>query len=274
MVFSSLSFLMATLTCYLNTPSNVYPGLDFDWAHDQTYIHFETGYFDVDDLFSRGEGGMLFRVVSQQVSPQPYWYCPCLNFKNNGDIEFYYTFGIDTVSNVYFQLGFQFSYDEEIHYNEFNYDYFTRTLGESTPFVLYNYDNDDVGMLNLMIDFYVFPSNLFGGNDYATGYGNGYDDGYSNGQSVGYDNGYDVGLDVGYDDGYSVGHDVGFSEGYNNALSTHDFSFTNLFYAIGDTPILYLRRLFGFELFGMNVMSIFMSLFTFIIVIHIIKKVF
>ena len=50
-------------------------------------------------------------------------------------------------------------------------------------------------------------------------------------------------------------------------------TFTGLFGAIADTPIIMLRSLFNFDLFGMNMFIIIMSLITGIIVIYVVKKV-
>ena len=110
--------------------------------------------------------------------------------------------------------------------------------------------------------------------DYAEGYNNGYTEGYETGTQNGTTDGYNNGYNDGYNNGYNTGKTDGYTQGYNTALAGHDFSFTNLFASISDTPILMIRRLFGFEIFGTSVMAIFMSLFTALIVIKVLKKVF
>lgn len=89
---------------------------------------------------------------------------------------------------------------------------------------------------------------------------------------------FDIGYAQGYNDGYSTGIDEGLSTGYNNgytaAMGTHNFTFTNLFASIADTPILMFRRLFSFELFGVDLLGVFLSLFTALIVIGLVKRFF
>lgn len=62
------------------------------------------------------------------------------------------------------------------------------------------------------------------------------------------------GFDTGYDDGYGVGYNDGFTLGQGSGNS-----FQHLFGVLVDTPILFFRKLFGYELFGIN---LFMALTT------------
>lgn len=60
---------------------------------------------------------------------------------------------------------------------------------------------------------------------------------------------------------------------YNLGVSQANTGFLNLFGAIADTPVIMIRNLFSFDLFGMSALTIFMSLLTGLIVIHFIRKV-
>lgn len=60
---------------------------------------------------------------------------------------------------------------------------------------------------------------------------------------------------------------------YNLGVSQGNYGFMNLFGAIADTPVIMIRNLFSFDLFGMSALTIFMSLLTGLIVIHFIRKV-
>lgn len=88
-----------------------------------------------------------------------------------------------------------------------------------------------------------------------------------------YDDGYNTGRIDGYSDGFAIGKTVGFNEGFNTALQGHSFSFTNLFASISDTPILMIRRMFNFDIFGVSAVSILLTLFSALIFIKIIKRV-
>lgn len=105
-----------------------------------------------------------------------------------------------------------------------------------------------------------------------------YQDGYNYGYNAGYDSGYaegqSVSSQISYDNGYNDGYRSGYQVGKNDGINISNYNFTSLFASISDTPILMFRRLFGFEIFGTSVMAIFMSLFTALIVIKVIKKVF
>ena len=97
-----------------------------------------------------------------------------------------------------------------------------------------------------------------------------YQEGYYDGRADGYIEGQTYGESIGYQSGYTTGYNTGLSDGLNMAQTSN---FNSLFNAIADTPVVFMRSLFGFELFGMNVFAIIMSLITGLIVIYVIKKV-
>ena len=108
------------------------------------------------------------------------------------------------------------------------------------------------------------PFNIYfcGGAERNIGYLNGYNAGYEQGKNDGYQNGLSVGNQQGYQTGYADGL----------AFATQNSTFNSLFGAIADTPVIFLRSLFNFDLFGMNMFIIIMSLITGLIVIYIVKK--
>lgn len=71
----------------------------------------------------------------------------------------------------------------------------------------------------------------------------------------------------GYDTGYSQGHAVGYTEGQNST-----YSFFTLFTSIADTPVYFIRSIFNFDLFGLNVGTMIISLLTGILIFYIIRK--
>lgn len=86
-----------------------------------------------------------------------------------------------------------------------------------------------------------------------------------------YSQGYNEGYQIGYRDGNNVGYENGYRNGVNDTYAT-DNSFFHLFGAIADTPILMLRSLFDFDLFGINVLVAVLSLLTAIITAWVIRK--
>lgn len=128
-------------------------------------------------------------------------------------------------------------------------------------------------------------------NDYTSGYNNGYDKGKQEGYSQGYDNGYEVGLIDGVDNfissdeyeqeirdsylqGFDQGKYIGHEQGYAEALAEgNDYTFRSLFGAIADTPILFIRQLLGFEIFGVEAVTILMTMITGVIILFLVRKI-
>lgn len=105
------------------------------------------------------------------------------------------------------------------------------------------------------VDFYYLSfSNLMPEGNWQSGYNSGYKTGLKDGESTGYGNGY--------------------NDGYQDGLTLSDYgSLGGLFGTIADTPIIMIKSLFNFELFGMNVFVAIMSLLTGLIVLYIVKKI-
>ena len=84
---------------------------------------------------------------------------------------------------------------------------------------------------------------------------------------------YNLGYHNGYSNGYDAGVKVGYTNGWNDAIaSTSGGTFHGLFNAIADTPLRFLYGLFNFDLFGISVLVIVLSLLTGIILFGIVKK--
>ena len=93
-----------------------------------------------------------------------------------------------------------------------------------------------------------------------------------------YQNGYDEGYDLGYDNAKDDYYDTRYTEGYNQGVYdesqlSNKYTFANLFGALADTPIMILRSLLGFEVFGTNAMTILMSMVTACIALFVIRKI-
>lgn len=236
-------------------------------------VKYEVSFQSFDTLLNLGNSGYQLRYYT-------------VDNEGNVDDNRYLRLSINDLDNNNYEVslwhqggqlnvGLRMTVDVGSYFGDTGYDFYPLkydngglTLNPSN-FTL----NDE-----LVIDIYlsVFNANIYldyfenGDATYESGYYNGYQQGYQEG----YQNGNTDGTNSGYNNGYDDGWLNGYNSGYDFALTTHDFSFSNLFYSIGDTPILMIRRLFGFELFGVSLISVFMSLFTALIVIHIIKKVF
>lgn len=195
-----------------------------------------------------------------------------LENKNNFGIGYSYTnmpvfADYDNVNYFYLENGsfystketYNFSTDDEFPYNN---DYLNGTI------------NDIYYKRTLSFDEYAINGGTYYFGDFARGND---DENYkcfidrtpliSNDYSRGYNEGYQVG----YRDGNNVGYENGYRNGVNDTYAT-DNSFFHLFGAIADTPILMLRSLFDFDLFGVNVLVAVLSLLTAIITAWVIRK--
>lgn len=93
-------------------------------------------------------------------------------------------------------------------------------------------------------------------------YSNGYDMGYEDGNYDGYTEGKTSGYQLGYDEGYNLGYLA--SEGGEG--------FSALFDGIAHVPVTILTSLLGFEVFGINIMSVLIGLLTILVVVFVIKR--
>lgn len=72
-------------------------------------------------------------------------------------------------------------------------------------------------------------------------------------------------------DDYTTGYEDGYSTGYTDGSNASSYSFMNLFSAIADTPIFFLRSLFNFDLFGISMISVVLTLVTGLLILGIVK---
>lgn len=113
--------------------------------------------------------------------------------------------------------------------------------------------------------------NLYHDTDsYSMGYNDGYNDGYKVAVKE-RDEYWSNKIDIDTGNARTEGYNQGYQDGQNSAIA--DYGFSRLFLSIADTPVLMFRRLFDFSLFGTSVLSVVLSLFTCLIVIHLVKKV-
>lgn len=127
---------------------------------------------------------------------------------------------------------------------------FRHDMGDEIDYIIYFWLNNEYEY-----EFYNSDAS------YQSGYSKGYIQGYNEGDAEGNADGYSRG----YDDGYYVGKTDGITE-------SNDYSFLGLFGAIADTPVMMIRSLFNFDFFGVNLLTIVLSLFTGIILFYLLRK--
>lgn len=170
-------------------------------------------------------------------------------------------------SNIYYTItittsGFQQGYNQVSDYfvSELVNESDSRSLYPTGPYINER-PNFSTGYYTVSLTFYVadpvaYETQL---NSYGDGYTTGLSDGYQNGKLTGYDEGYQVGKGVGYQEGI-------------NAVQ-NNYGFLKLFGTIADTPIMMLRRMFSFDLFGTSMLAVVLTLFTGLLILKIVKHI-
>lgn len=103
-------------------------------------------------------------------------------------------------------------------------------------------------------------------------YNIGYNDGYSSGYSSGYDSGTGAGYNTGYAEGNKQGYSTGYNDGYEIGFGQTNYLRTTVF-AIADTPIRVFKQIFDFNILGINIAGIVLSIMSLFVIIWLVKKV-
>ena len=195
------------------------------------------------------------------------------DFMSTSDFEYY---SLEDIGS----LG---SYD--CPFNAFNgRNYNVLLHQDSTPVYCYrlpyfyflSYENSLENRFNLSDFFDNFEDTSWSFSFYGVdSTNNAYDTGFDNGYAVGHQDGYYEGVDDGRATGYENGYDDGYLVGRTDGIaSANDYSFLSLFGAVADTPVLMIRSLFNFDFFGVNLLTVVLSLFTALILFYLLRKLF
>ena len=182
-------------------------------------------------------------------------------------IPSYISFSVEPkIEGSYHYKVFRGSNVEEIPYDVY-FTEFVVTIGLK--------EGDDDAMIVIRFPFYsdVSISSGFNSGIFTTvipGESQTYNDGYNKGYNVGYDNGkYIESTRVNESSAsYIAGKNKGYSEGVNDA---GNYTFFSLISSVVDVPIKALVGLLDFNLFGIDMSSLYLSLFTLCIIIAIVK---
>ncbi|MCR5483509.1 MAG: hypothetical protein K6E99_03815, partial [Bacilli bacterium] len=167
--------------------------------------------------------------------------------------------------------------------NDFNY-YFVFTFTDGSTYIFSNNQTSDI-YRSFVIDLtqeanlqdklvssitwrrqYLYDVNILSLDGYFTGYADGRSDGYTSGYNKGIDEGYDNGVEDGTTTGYQNGYNTGYTEGTQASNYLR-----NVVFAIADTPIRVFKQVFGFEILGINIAGIVLSLMSLMVVIYLYK---
>lgn len=182
-------------------------------------------------------------------------------------------YNVEDLKNIKFGLFFTPANDLYNPNNEVDTIEWTESLDfgngyQSPSNLFYNQYSSDSFSINDISNRYEFvlPIDLIY-SFFVGGWNSSYTEGYNEGLSAGYVTGFQDGSNQGYSTGYYEGYRVGNIDGAN-----YNINFLGLFGAIADTPVLIIRNLLGFDIFGTSALTIFMSLLTACVVIHFIRK--
>lgn len=253
---------------YLRYQSNIYTGNTWNWSNDVmldgyfTYYDNSTGNNYVNKNFmsfgfeANDEDGYFFNVYAfpfqadlniNIVCTLETWNVTEDNYKDSFSNETRPVYCMNLANPLYSQ----YSYDMDGNIDATDGDTFS-----------YRFN----------IEIFIVPPSIYEASNNED-YEQGYNLGYSQGKDEGYIQGYNEGDAEGSADGYTIGYDNGYQVGFDTgAQSTHEYSFINLFSAVADTPVLMIRSLFDFDFFGVNLLTVVLSLFTGLILFYLLRK--
>lgn len=277
-------------TGYANVIHN---SLRFEGSPDDTYLYLFNGngltslhlvtdlipyneicaYFESNNAFA----GLLVYYSDDgvDITITPYWRAYIIEDRLNASFWGFVQEDTLNTGEVYltsYSIRERANMDDQFSFDCRSYSY----SGTLLPYILGGQISVDIEIFNPSTNFDFFNFYFLVGartDDDSSYYRQGYNAGYSDGQSAGYNTGYTEGQSAGYTEGYRVGSQDGYREGYYAGISLSGNDFHSLFNAIADTPILMIRSLFNFDLFGMNVFVAIMTMLTGIVVIYVVKKV-
>lgn len=226
-------------------------GADYTFNQDNDTFHFHTLPYA---YYVSGDSELSFTITE-------YAYCNHFYMNNvkfkflSGSFTDYYSF------SYYLQFNLDCYYNDEFEYQYENVELFfvgtyLKSNGKSDIYYQ-TFVNVDTAMDMVdYINYTAFDSSRF---DISCPF------------IINYYKQYDNGYNVGYEDAKNYWYQVGRTDGINSATPMQ-MNFITLLGAVADTPVYIIRNLLGFEIFGINVLAVFMSLLTGIIVIYFIRK--
>lgn len=276
MVFSSISLLMSSLALFSGTTQV-----------NNTYSFTKS---NVDDIYIR----CRFSFDSTDIGSGSYLSIGYLGAENYQVFKIA-QFGYSEYGNHQFEFDYGYNSGESNLSWYFQVECEGLNTGDSSIYTspmiyMYRYDrqfdgyeiNDvsDIGY-TFYVDCYIYWLDPVYYGYFEEGesisesvYNQGYADGRKDGEEIGYNLANDEWISksaelerIARQEGYDYGVQIGRQQVQN------DFGFTNLFLSIADTPVMMFRRLFDFSLFGTSMLAVIMSLFTCLLLIHVVKKI-
>lgn len=200
-------------------------------------------------------------------------------------VKFHQNFSID--ANFILDIsGIVYNSDDGTYYYVSNPCHINFALGYGQvtqldcviPQDIMSFNDYEDGFLHLCLHFHVtaFDEDTYNAykgitsDSYQQGYNNGKEQGYNEGKIDGYN---DFRNTDEYQNDIDNAYESGKNHGYYEGLHTQTYTFTQLFGAIADTPIMILSNLLGFDVFGVSALSIVMTMLTGCIVFYLIKRI-
>lgn len=224
----------------------------------------------------------------------PFYNDSLVNIKNVALYSYYHTTtGVDRIDDIYFNetifnIWIQCNFTCYVQYTITCFDWDTEKVQSSTRTlsltgVQTGFNSSSathnltcLSMNNMIYD--QFNNDLWISEQYRSGYYSGLD--LSNIEKFSmsiriYTDNNQLDYDHGYTDGYNNGQNTGYNQGYTagfNAGSSSNSRLLNLFSSIADTPVLMIRSMFSFELFGISMYTAVLSLITLLFILFIVKR--
>ena len=235
---------------YSTSRSSYYSNVVFSTTGTSFYEGYQVGYSSaINNTYNS-----LYYTACVQYSNSSN--CPTDFFNKYLPIQPSISVVIDDLLNIY---GLGYANKVPIDIYELLYSIYSSSVNESclissSTCVLWT--STDLTLSNLEFGINAIVNN----NDIIT---------YSNSYNTGYVDGRLDGIEVGVEDGKIIGYQQGFIDGQQ----AEDIV-GNAVLSVASTPLMVLSGMLNFDILGFSVYSLVLALFTFLLVIYIIKKVF
>ena len=260
----------------------------------QTIIYKPTLSFPIDffiDLYSSPDATLNYNTAFAFGCDLPFYRWSTDTYVVNNDYE---EFGYSSYSDLgavnytndytYYRSSLFTNVD---FYNNYGFGYTNLSVAEREQVIGHNRVHSQVSYDGTYIDGYITNTTI---TEYS--YPNNETDNYKYAQVLYYgyivnsatyditndlinvlDSTYQDGYESGKIDGAIIGYNNGYTRGFADGQATgQNATFMGLFTSVADTPVIIIRSLFDFSLFGQDMLPVILSLLTGIILINVIRK--
>lgn len=268
MLLTTVALMMSALM-FANTPTTSTPFYnESNQVNGGCYYQVSVAKTDFADFGN--DSVTLVDIPSNSNVPALEVYCDSGNHSVNDEVwNFNVSYAISLSSEPVNLCGYVSYHDTN---NNFTGKFYFDFLDYKNQGVIYQMEFDTEfaqAGANFVFDIYCFLETQTAYQMVTSDMGGYYDSGYQ----AGYEKGQEINQEE-LDRLTQTAYESGFYQGQIDGIAhANDYSFSTLFGAIADTPVLIIRNLFNFDFFGVNLLTVVLSLFTALILFYLLRKI-